>query len=140
MSSIRIASEEASSVLSFFDRLANLLQKNPKFVSDHGLSPTAAKIAMSYLDKSADDFEKKAFGGDSFAQRQAEVFVQADADTETEPDEPYMAAYDNPQNPIQTESDEPYMGEFNTDTSSEVRQQYPSGKFTPRQSSDNPFA
>ncbi len=133
---LKVATEDANSVLGFLDKLGNAVQKDP---GRFGLTPIGAKVAMSYIDSSADDFEKKTFGEESMAIRAAELRRRAE-DMQTEPDEPYMGTFDNPQAPIQTEPDEPFMGEFNTDTTGEVRQQYPSGTFQPRQSSQpNPF-
>ena len=133
---LKVATNDANSVLTFFDKLANAVQKDP---TRFGLTAAGAKVAMTYIDSSSDDFETKTFGSESLETRRAQM-RRADSETQTEPDEPFMGAFDNPQAPIQTEPDEPFMGEFNTDTSSEVRQQFPSGTFTPRQSANqNPF-
>lgn len=134
MGTLKVAANDANSVLTFFDKLANAVQANP---GRFDLTPAGAKVAMTYLDSSSDDFERKTFGSESLSNRQAEM-RQAD-DMLTESDEPYMDTFDNPQAPILTEPDEPYMDEFDTDTTSEVRDLYPSGSFTPRQSSENPF-
>lgn len=134
---LRVARDDANSLLQFFDKMGNAIQKNP---AKFGLTPAAAKVAMTYVDSSADDFERKTFGEDSMSARQAEMMSQREGTAmETQSDEPYMSAFANPQAPIQTESDEPYMSEFNTDTSSEVSQQYPTGTFLPRQAEVNPF-
>jgi hypothetical protein len=135
---LRVAANDANSVLTFFDKLANAVQSDP---SRFGLTPAGAKVAMTYIDSSSDDFERKTFGEDSLRARQAEMRGVQSEDIQTEPDEPYMGEFDNVQNPIQTEPDEPYMGEFNTDTSGEVNGLYPTGNFAPRQSShrENPF-
>lgn len=133
---LKVATNDADSVLTFFDRLANAVQRDP---DRFDLTASGAKVAMTYLDHVADDFERKTFGEESLHTRSAELVKEAETDIQTEPDESYMGTFENPQAPIQTESDEPYMDEFGTDTSSEVRDQYPSGSFTPHQSSANPF-
>ena len=133
---LKVATDDANSVLTFLDKLGNAVQKDPR---RFGLTPVGAKVAMTYIDSASDDFERKTFGEESFAIRSAELCRRAE-DMQTEPDEPFMSTFDNPQSPIQTESDEPFMDEFNTDTTGEVRQEYPSGTFQPRQSSSpNPF-
>ena len=134
---LKVAAADANSVLTFLDKLGNAVQKDPR---RFGLTPVGARVAMTYIDSAADDFEKKTFGEESFAIRASQEMRRQGEDMQTEPDEPYMGTFDNPQAPIQTEPDEPFMGEFNTDTTGEVRQQYPSGTFQPRQSSSpNPF-
>ncbi len=137
--SLRVARNDANSVLKFLDKMATAVQKDP---ARFGLTPNAMKVAVTYIDSASDDFERKAFGEESLDLRQAELsrrVAPREAEVQqSESDEPYMGTFSNPQAPVQTESDEPYMGEFNTDTTSEVRDQYPSGSFTPA-ASHNPF-
>ena len=139
---IKVAKNDANAVLQFFDKLANAVEKSP---AKFGLTAHGAKVAMVYIDSASDDFERKTFGEDSLRTRQAEVGRGRRAeDIQTEPDEPYMKTFDNPSAPLQTEPDEPYMAEFGTDNTDEVNDLYPTGTFTPRQSSRrqeryNPF-
>lgn len=112
-------SKAASTVLARMDQISEYLQKN---YAGLGIEFDEAKKVVNALDMCADDFEKAAFGEESFEHRRQEVMA-ANKEAEViqrDSDEPYMDAFNNPSGTKQTDSDEPYMSTYNTDGTTEV--------------------
>ena len=112
----KFAAEEASRLLGQLDRYASIIQQKHESM---GMDFKAAKELVNKIDKFADELEAASYGEASFAARQAKVIQK-------EPDEAYMAAFENPMAPISTNGDEPYMAAYKDDQSSAVQ----SGKST----------
>lgn len=107
-------SKQASDVLGRIDDLAKTVQANH---ASWGMSFDDAKTVVNDLDKTADIFERMAFGEESLQRRQQEVLAKV---IKREPDEGYMDTFQNPHQPVQTDADEPYMGAYGDDQSSAV--------------------
>ena len=107
-------SKQASDVLGRIDDLAKTVQANH---ASWGMSFDDAKTVVNDLDKTADTFERMAFGEESLQRRRQEVLAKV---IQREPDEGYMDTFQNPHQPIQTDADEPYMGAYGDDQSSAV--------------------
>ena len=92
----------ARQVLDSLDRSANTIEqlKVANFIS-----PESADELIRNIDSSADRIQVAAYGKDSFDAYRANVAKVI----KSEPDEPYMKTFENPQKPIKVEPDEPYM-------------------------------
>ena len=106
--------KEASEILGRMDKLATDIQKNHE---SWGMSFEDAKTAVNHIDRAADTFEAATFGEGSLQTRQQVVLAKV---VKAEPDEPYMATFNNPHQPHQTDADEPYMAAYADDDSSAV--------------------
>lgn len=89
----------AARLLTSLDETGNLLEQ---LVRDGKLDPKSASEIITHIDSTADRIQVAAFGKDSFDAHVAKVL-------KSEPDEPYMKTFENPQKPIKTDPDEPYM-------------------------------
>lgn len=107
-------SKYASEILTRIDKLAKDIQEHH---DKWGMSMQEAKAVVNHLDLVADDFEKAAFGEESFLKRQREVMAKV---LQRDPDESFMDNYNNIHQPEQTDADEPYMSAYNDDQSSAV--------------------
>jgi hypothetical protein len=117
---LKISKDQAREFTKRLDFLANVVQKNWKSMGIADTEEAAKKIAYDFCvacDQVSDAIELSAIEVEKQAaqQKQAQVL-------QSEPDEPYMAAFDNVNNPISTQADEPYMASFDTDVSSDVRE------------------
>lgn len=65
---------DANAVLSFFDKLANAVERSPV---TYGLTGAAMSVVARYLDSCADLVETRAFGADSLARRRASMRKKA---------------------------------------------------------------
>ena len=106
----KFAAEQANGLLTRLDKLAHTIQSK---YAEWGMPFETAKEIVNDLDRTADEIEVTAFGKGSFQKRQAEVILR-------NPDEPYMATFENPMQPRQVEADEPYMSAYKDDQSSAV--------------------
>ena len=107
-------SKNASTILGHLDRMAGYIQNH---YAGLGLEFDEAKKVVNALDACADDLELSIFGKESLDTRRQEV--QA-AVIESDPAQPYVKTFDNPQEPHQTDADAPYMSQFSTDGTTEV--------------------
>lgn len=105
-------SKRASEILGQLDNLVLEIQKRH---ASWGMSRSEVEPIVNHLDSVLDDFEKVAFGEESFKARQQEVVAKV---IQRDPDEPYMDTFNDPQN--QTDADEPYMSAYSDDDSSAV--------------------
>lgn len=114
---LKISKTQAREFTKRLDFLANVVQKNWKTMGLAEDAEAAKKIAYDFCvacDQVSDAIELSAIEVEKQA-KQAQVL-------QAEPDEPYMAAFDNVNNPISTQADEPYMASYDEDVSSEVRE------------------
>lgn len=116
----KFAAQDADKTLARIDRAASVIKANHQ---QWGMPFEVAKSLVNDLDKTADEIEVAAFGAESLANRQVEMYRQKQAAQakqaaqppktaeviKQEPDEPYMSTFKNPMAPVQIESDEPYM-------------------------------
>src|SRR5574343_534235 len=92
----------ANEVLATLENTANLIERLHK---DKKVDPRMASELVRDIDAFSDKFHVAAFGEKSlmaYRARMAKVLQK-------EPDEPYMDAFENVQEPLQVEPDEPYM-------------------------------
>lgn len=118
----KFAAKDAEAMLSRLDRVASHIQARH---AAWGMPFDVAKAIVNALDKTADEIEISAFGPESLTTRQIEVVQGLPRQAQVlkrESDEPYMATFGNPMEPIQTEGDEPYMKAYGMPDQSSVVQ------------------
>lgn len=128
---IKLAKEDAQSLLPRLDKMAGYIQANWKA---WGCPEAAARDMVATLDKLSDEIEVGTYGPESFQIRQVAEVVGETAATKVASDlaqrraqviqqdknESYMGTFRNPMAPVQTEADEPYMRLYGDDQSSAV--------------------
>lgn len=120
MATNRLSAEQkqaADTILGRLDKCAADIQENHK---KWGLSLEDARPLVNYLDRIADDFEKRVYGDTSLRNRQIEVLKQAKV-IQRDKDEPYMDSFVVDQGVVQQDGDEPYMAAYSDDQSSAVQ-------------------
>jgi hypothetical protein len=118
---LKLSKTQAREFSKRLDFMANIIQQHWRKMHLAADEEAAKKIAFDFCmacDQVSDAIEISAIESEKQAatqQKQAQVL-------QSESDEPYMAAFENVNNPISTQADEPYMASFDTDVSSDVRE------------------
>ena len=107
--------EQSNRASEILERLDNVVLDIQKHHASWGMDRSEAEPIVNHLDAVLDDFEKLAFGEESFEARQREVMA---AVIQRDPDEPYMDTFNAPEN--HTDADEPYMSAYSDDESHSV--------------------